>query len=214
MRGAAYIDAFNLYHAVADLGQPYLKWCNFWRLSEQFMRGHAKPLVRVVWCSAYRTGDTGAKARHRALKLAVEQCGVVTRFGHETNEPAHCRSCGSRWTIPREKATDMNLGLSVYQDAFDDVYDAAFIVTADTDQAATFAFIKERFPQKKLFVVTPPGRIPSKHLTALAGGQIKISERMLDESALPATVGTGINTVIRPTEYDPPIGWVHPDDRP
>jgi hypothetical protein len=178
------------------------------------MRGHAKPLVKVVWCSAYRTGNTGAKARHRAFRLALEQSGVTTKFGHETNEPAECRSCGYQWVIPREKATDINLALAAYQDACDDVYDAAFIVTADTDQAATLACIRHRFPQKKLFVVTPPGRQPSKHLTALADGNVKITERMLDESAFPASVGAGINTIIRPFEYDPPYDWVHPDDRP
>jgi hypothetical protein len=214
VRGAVYIDAFNLYHAVHGLGQNYLKWCNLWLLSENLMRGHAKPLVKVVWCSAYRTGNTGAKARHRSLKLALEQCGVTTKFGHETNEPAHCRGCGNQWTIPREKATDINLALAAYQDASDDIYDAAFIVTADTDQAATFAFIKERFPNKKLFTVTPPGREPSKYLTALADGKIKITERMLDDSALPAIVGTGVNAIIRPVEYDPPLGWVHPSLRP
>ena len=214
MRGAVYIDAFNLYHAVDDLGLNYLKWCNLWRLSEAIMRGHAKPLVKVVWCTAYRTGSTGAKARHRALKLALDLCGVTTEFGHEVSEPANCRECGNQWVIPREKATDINLALSAYRDAVDDVYDAAFIVTADTDQAATLAFIKRRFPAKKLFVVTPPGRPPSKYLTALADGKIQISERMLDDAALPAQVGVGVATIIRPSEYDPPLGWVHPDDRP
>lgn len=214
VRGAVYIDAFNLYHAVDDLGANYLKWCNLWRLSETIMKGHAKPLVKVVWCTAYRTGDTGAKARHRALKQALELCGVTPAFGHETREPAHCRQCGNRWDIPREKATDINLALSAYRDAVDNCYDAAFIVTADTDQAATFAFIKERFPNKKLFVVTPPGRALSKHLLALADGKIQITERMLDDCALPLQVGQGASTVTRPHEYDPPLGWVHPDDRP
>lgn len=214
MRGAVYIDAFNLYHAVDDLGMNHLKWCNLWKLSETIMKGHAKPIVKVVWCTAYRRGDTGAKARHRIFTDALKVCGVEPKFGHETNEPTECRRCGHRWEISREKATDINLALSVYQDAVDNMFDAAFIVTADTDQAATFAFVKQRFPQKRLYVVTPPGRELSKHLAALADGKIKITERMLDDCVLPRTVGTGIDTVHRPVEYDPPNGWVHPDDRP
>jgi hypothetical protein len=158
--------------------------------------------------------ERGTPAQRPATDRLSSHWSSVGKFGHETNEPAHCRGCGNQWTIPREKATDINLALAAYQDASDDIYDAAFIVTADTDQAATFAFIKERFPNKKLFTVTPPGREPSKYLTALADGKIKITERMLDDSALPAIVGTGVNAIIRPVEYDPPLGWVHPSLRP
>lgn len=214
MRGAVYIDAFNLYHAIDDLNLNYLKWCNLWRLSETMMKGHAKPLVKVAWCTAYRSGNTGAQARHRALKKALESCGVDVTFGHEIAEPAQCHSCGATWTIPREKATDINLALTVYQDAVDDVFDVAFIVTADTDQAATFNFVKRRWPHKRVITVTPPGRAPSKHLVNLADGKLQITERMLDDSVLPFLVGAGAATVTRPPEYDPPAGWVHPDDRP
>lgn len=119
-----------------------------------------------------------------------------------------------QWEIPREKATDINLALAAYEDAADDIFDTAFIVTADTDQAATFAFIKRRFPAKRLFVVTPPGRALSKHLLALADGKVQISERMLDDCVIPETIGEGVATVHRPHEYDPPAGWMHPDDRP
>lgn len=214
MRGAVYIDAFNLYHAIDDLNLNYLKWNNLWKLSETIMKGHAKPLVKVVWCSAFRRGDTGAKARHRKVAEAIKLCGVDIKLGHETMEPSQCPKCGHRWDIPREKATDINLALTAFQDAVDDVYDAAFFVTADTDQVATLNFIRERFPQKKLFVVTPPGRELSKHLFSLADGKISITERMLDDCVLPLSIGQGTATVFCPYEYEPPAGWVHPDLRP
>jgi hypothetical protein len=37
---------------------------------------------------------------------------------------------------PTEKATDINLALSVYDDAVQDAMDTAYLLTADTDQAA------------------------------------------------------------------------------
>jgi hypothetical protein len=216
VRGAVYIDAFNLYHAIDDKGPAYsyLKWSNLWRLSEAIAKGHSNPIVRVCWCSAYRRGDTGKKARHRFYVEALEIFGVITLMGHETQEPQRCPSCRHRWDTPREKATDINLALSVYEDALDDVYDVAFIVTADTDQAATLAFVKRRFPNKRLMIVTPPWRELSKHLLALADGKVNITERMLDDCVLPQIVTNGQRTVIRPKEYDPPADWVHPDDRP
>jgi len=215
VRGAVYIDAFNLYHAIDDLGLNYLKWCNLWKLGETIMKGHAKPTVKVVWCTAFRRGDQGAKTRHRAVADALRLYGVTPMFGHETLEPQECYRCRHKWDVPREKATDINLALCAYQDAVDNVYDAAFFVTADTDQAATLWFLKNRFPEKKLYSVTPPGRVLSKHLLSLSeGAKLKITERMLDDCVMPQTVGAGAATVWRPREYDPPVGWVHPDDRP
>lgn len=214
MRGAIYIDGFNLYHAIDDLNLNYLKWNNLWKLGEAVMKGHAKPLVKAVWCSAFRRGDEGAKSRHKALHDALKIEGVTVLMGHETQEPMKCPSCKSWWDVPREKATDINLALAAFQDGIDDIYDAAFFVTADTDQAATFSFLRKRLPHKKLFIVTPPKRDLSKHLFALADGKVTITERMLDDCVMREKVGEGAATVFRPREYDPPAGWMHPEDRP
>jgi len=34
----AYIDGFNLYHAIDELAQPHLKWLNLWALSSHLLR--------------------------------------------------------------------------------------------------------------------------------------------------------------------------------
>jgi len=215
MRGAIYYDGFNMYHALDDLGEPYLKWCNLRRLGELVARGHAKTIERAVFCTAYFPGDHGKRVRHEAYVNALAMVDVVTRFGHTTTEPMTCNDCGRRWDQPREKETDINLALALIEDAVDDLYDVAFLVTADTDQASTIKTFRRRFPNKTIINVVPPGRMPSKHLADLCHGKIKLSDRHFDECALPAVVQMdGVKTVYRPREYDPPAGWVHPDDRP
>lgn len=214
MRGAVYYDGFNMYHAVDDLGQPYLKWCNLRTLGELIARGHATTIERAVFCTAYFPGDHGKRVRHEAYVNALKLVGVETRFGHTTTEPMECKSCGHKWRQPREKETDINLSLALFEDAIDDVFDVAFLVTADTDQAATVSAFKRRFQNKRVINVIPPGREPSKHLADLCHGRVKLKERHLDECALPAIVmKQGERTIFRPKEYDPPQGWVHPDDR-
>lgn len=217
MRGAVYIDGFNLYHAVDDLAINHLKWCNFWRLSELIAKGHARSITKVVFCTAYFKGNHGKRARHEALVNASKLVGVETKLGHTTMEPMECKhpECGHKWDQPREKATDINLSLALISDAIDDVFDVAFLVTADTDQAATIATFKQRFPNKKIINVIPPGREPSKHLADLAHGKIKLTADHFDICTLPEmVVKEGHRSITRPREYNPPEGWVHFDDRP
>ncbi|ALR19184.1 NYN domain-containing protein [Sphingobium baderi] len=217
MRGALYIDGFNLYHAVDDLGVPHYKWCNFWKLAELISKGQARSITRVVFCTAYFKGDHGKRVRHEALVNAQAIVGVETKLGHTTTEPMKCKrhSCGHRWDQPREKETDINLSLSLFADACDDVFDVAFLLTADTDQAATISFFRNRFPDKRIVNVIPPGRMPSQHLANLAHGKIRMTANHLDTCALPEMVAKdGFKTIYRPAEYAPPPGWVHPDDRP
>lgn len=215
LRGAIYCDGFNMYHAVDDLHQPYLKWCNLHRLGSLIARGHAKSIEKAVFCTAYFPGDHGKRVRHEAFVKALAFVGVETRLGHTTTEPMSCVACERRWDAPREKKTDINLALAIMEDAFDNVFDVAFLVTADTDQASTVKMFKRRFPQKKIINVVPPGREPSKHLGNLCHSTIKLKAQQLDDCALPhAVTAEGQRTIYRPHEYDPPPGWVHPDDRP
>lgn len=216
-RGAFYVDGFNLYHAINDLKEPHLKWVSLWKLSELIARGHAKTVNRVVFCTAFFPGDHGKKVRHQAYIAAQQIEGVETCLGHTTTEPMHCRAdrCGHRWDAPREKETDINLALAAYSDAVDDIYDVCFVVTADTDQAATLKAIRKRWPGKKLITVVPPGRVPSKHLRDLSDSTIRLNKNHLDCCVLPSLVmREGSRTIARPPEYAPPKSWVHPDDRP
>jgi hypothetical protein len=204
VRGAVYIDGFNLYHAIDDLQQPYLKWVDLWSLGRRIIKGTADPLVKVVFCTAYRRGPEGKKSRHRAYLDALSLTGVVIEYGHEVHEPSSCPACGARWETPREKATDINLALRVYEDAHDDLFDVAFIVSADTDQAATFSYLKRRFPTKRFFTVAPPGRVLSQHLYNIANGKVVLKERDIHNAILPRDVTDGMTVVSRPPEYTPP----------
>jgi hypothetical protein len=105
-------------------------------------------------------GDHSKKIRHERLVRALKLVGVETVLGHFSHEDAKCRDCGSTWQKPTEKATDINLALSVYDDAVQDVMDTAYLLTADTDQAATAKLFAKRFPGKKLVSVSPPGPDP------------------------------------------------------
>lgn len=214
-RGGVYVDGFNVYHAIDDLGKPYLKWLDLRRLAEIFAVGHAHEIVRIVFCSAIFPGDFGKQKRQEAYIAALKATNVEVLLGHTTKEPAECRGCGNRWDQPREKETDINVALSLFSDAARGAIDVAFLVTADTDQAATLRFMRRLHPDIELVVVTPPGREKSKHLRDLSSKNIALTEAHVDLAVFPAMIRPEHGRLVTwPKEYAPPIGWIHPNDRP
>jgi len=215
LRGGVYVDGFNLYHALDDLQQPHLKWLNLRRLSEKFAKGHAHSIDQLVFCTAFFPGDFSKRKRHEAYNAAQVSQDAVVLLGHTTKEPMSCKSCKNRWDQPREKETDINVALAAFDHASRGVIDVVFLISADTDQAATLRFLRKSYPKIKLVVVTPPGREKSKHLRDLSDANIGLSIGDIDLALFPAMFHDKNGKLItRPTEYAPPPGWVHPDDRP
>src|SRR5664279_2305109 len=163
-RAAFYIDGFNLYHAVDDLGQPHLKWLDLWALSERLIDPENEELVRVTWCTATLSDDVQKMLRHRAYKKAVQSVGVIPVMGHFVNEEMECRACEATWLKPTEKQGDVNLAIHLIADAHQNHYDVAYLVTADSDQAATAKKFRTDFPGKRIISVAPPNRQHSKHI--------------------------------------------------
>lgn len=98
-----------------------------------------------VCSSALYPGDDSKRDRHERYKLALENVGVVTQFGHYIHEDTECRGCGREWKKPTEKETDIAVALALMLDAQDDVFDVAYAVSADSDQAATARAFQQRF---------------------------------------------------------------------
>lgn len=215
LRGGVYVDGFNLYHAIDDLGQPYLKWLSLRRLSKIFARGHAHSIDHIVFGTAFFPNDFAKRKRHEKYISALKSESVAVLEGHITPEPNHCRACGHKWDRPREKESDINVALSMYHHALTGMIDVAFLISADTDQAATLRFMKLNCPKVKRVVVTPPGRQKSKHLRDLSDANLQITLNDLDNSVFPMmfTAPSG-KLIVGPAEYAPPAGWVHPDVRP
>jgi hypothetical protein len=122
-----------------------------------------------------------------------------------------CNSCGHKWQISVEKQGDVNLALSIAADAEDDLFDVCYLVTADGDHAATARYLKERFPKKKLVLVTPPGRYHNRHIERMADQCVEIQTHHLEASLLPEMAKykqrfLGRKTIVpRPPVYDPPV---------
>jgi hypothetical protein len=205
-RAAVYIDGFNLYHPIREMNEPFLKWCNLWRLSELLCINNGLNLAKVVFCTAMPLHNPESLGRHRRFNNAQAASGVSVVEGHYVFNDEIGRHS--------EKQSDINVALSLMMDAVDDVYDWAILVSADSDQAATARFLKDRFPDKKLALVAPPDRKPPSKALPYADLDFTISKDLIERSLLPNFVPSPGGFIRRPREYDPPDGWLAPDQRP
>ena len=213
-RAAVFIDGFNLYHSIDDLDEPHLKWSNYWRMAELLI-GTDETVSMVLTATAFHP-DFNKRVRHQRHLKALENVGVRILQGHYAKEDVSCRQCGHLWKKNTEKEGDINLALALIDAAYNDLFDHAYLVTADSDHAATARLFAKRFPGKQMTSVSPPGRAHSRSILTYAKKAKRTLDRdLLDLSVFPkiVTSNSGLATVVRPHEYDPPVGWVHPDQR-
>lgn len=215
LRVQSYIDGFNLYHAVDDLHKSqvkqrlpslnHLKWLNLRSLSEAFVKSSQESLQEVYYFTAYAKWLPRAMVRHRAYVEALEACGVTPVFGHFKEKQRNCKRCGAQWTGHEEKGTDTNLVIQLVQEAHQDRFDKAIIITADSDMVPAIHMVLNTFPHKQILVCTPPDRHKiARELRSTVQTQ-RMKLRHLTNNLLPQTVyrQDGSIAAIRPTEYNP-----------
>jgi len=113
-----------------------------------------------------------------------------------------------------EKQSDINLALSLFQDAHANAYDCAYILSGDSDQAATARFLKDHFPNKFLIGVAPPN-IDVPHLVKqIADDHFVLTIDQVERAVFDGPVlGRSGKPIPRPPSYDPPLAWRHPNHR-
>lgn len=187
-----YIDGFNIYHAIHDLGQPKLKWLNLWSLSESFLR-QGEQLVGVKYFSAYQTKRADAYQRHRIYVKALVATGVTVEMGNFKYKHMSCRRCSSSWKQPEEKETDVHIAVSMVSDALLDNFDRGILISADSDLVPAKNLINRNCPHKEFFVAAPPGRYTAARALA---PKMEITVGRLRKNRLPDNITDPSGTII------------------
>jgi hypothetical protein len=211
-RVRCYIDGFNLYHAIARLGQDHLKWVNLRGLLENFIDPALHRIDRVAYFSAFATWLRGPHSRHVTYVRALQAVGVEPIMGKFYEKPRSCQRCNHQWIAHEEKSSDVNIAVSLVVDAYEDRYDRALLVSRDSDLAPAVRHMTARFPQKTVIVVAPPELKHSGELVlALPNTKrsryLKSIKRVhLERALLPREVtdAAGNIVAVRPPKYDPP----------
>jgi hypothetical protein len=179
-----YIDGFNLYFGMKEEGLNRFYWLDVHKLAQSFIRPQ-HTLQGVRYFSARISGGAGKQQRQSAYLQAVENLvGCTTHYGQYQNTSRQCTKCQHVDQVPNEKMTDVNLAVELLTDAFNNSFDTAIIVSADSDLSPPIEKVRLLFPQKKVMVAFPPGR-SSKRLMQIASGYFYISRSSLAQSQLP-----------------------------
>jgi len=204
-RVMAYVDGFNLFFGLRSKGWKKYYWLNLYAMAKALLKP-GQMLASVHFFTA-RLLDAGNNAPDRQrqntyLEALFSVSGVQTHFGQYLEKPGRCHQCGARWVTYEEKMTDVNIAVQMLSDAFDDRFDTAFLVSADSDLTTPVRQLRQRFPDKRVIAVFPPGR-QSYELKKAASGYLHLGADKLRQSQLPPQVKRSDGFVL-----ERPPSWV------
>jgi uncharacterized LabA/DUF88 family protein len=198
-RVVAYIDGFNLYFGLRDSKLQRYLWLNIRELAANLLL----PGQQLVVAKYFTSRISGAKAgsvgpiaqklndkRKRQLNYleALDTLtGFQTFFGHFLDKPSRCFACGNAWVAHEEKMTDVNIATEMLADAYQNRFDVALLISADSDLVPPVKAIRKLFASKRVIVAFPPGR-SSAHLKQAANASLTIGRGTLKNSQFPDRV--------------------------
>ena len=190
LRVISYIDGFNLYFGLRDKDWRKYYWLDLVAMSKALL----KPEQTLVHCHYFTArirdhgyGGQSVERQKTWLDALNARQGISCHFGHYLLKKTKCRKCGACWPAPEEKMTDVNIASRLIVDAYENKYDSALIVSADSDLATPIRLIQEKFPEKKLIVAFPPKR-RSDELAKRTNGYLRIGADKLKNNLLPNEV--------------------------
>jgi hypothetical protein len=213
MRTNVYIDGFNLYYGSVK-GTPY-KWLNleaFCRTSFPLPRNQINRIRYFTAQVSARPNDPQQPQRQQAYLRAIGTIPCLSvhlgkYLQKPTRMPLHPPPAVGRKTVKvmksEEKGSDVNLACYLLVDAFDCDFDAAVVISNDSDLAEPIRLVRRKF-NKPVIVLHPCslGRSPSFELQKVATKSVMLSPALLASCQFPVTL-TDANgrTIHKPSSW-------------
>ncbi|MCX6841286.1 MAG: NYN domain-containing protein [candidate division WOR-3 bacterium] len=206
-RVIAYIDGFNMYHALegdTTGGQRgkyrKYKWLDYPALAKCFIGGQ-DTLEKVYLFTALATWDQDKVNRHSLYLRVLRRRGVEVVMGRFKRRTRRCTECHKVYRTFEEKLTDVNIAIYLFRGAMLDEYDKAIIISGDTDSLPALRMVRELFPNKEVGVVLPIER-KSEDLKQECDFYIHMNEHHLARSQLPDEIDDpGRGKIRRPATW-------------
>ncbi len=199
-----YVDGFNLYYGCLK-GTPY-RWLDLLNLSRLLLPAH--DILQIKYFTALvtsRTANPDQAIRQqtylRALQTIPNLQIIYGHFlSHEIMMPLAPPLTGYVKVIKtEEKGSDVNIAVHLISDGFRNAYDAAVVVSNDSDLLPPIKFVKDELG--KLVGILNPQKHPSVVLAATAHFVKNIRPGVLNSSQFPATLSDAQGRFTKPTRW-------------
>ena len=192
-RVIVYIDGFNLYFGLKDSGWKRYYWLNIGEVSKQLLKPFQVYQKTKYFTSRISFPPDKVKRQNTYLEALMTLPDISIYFGTYRTNTIECNLCKNLIPFPNEKMTDVNIAVEMLSDAFNDAYDTAMLISADSDLSGTIRKIKTLFPHKKIVAAFPPKRF-SFQISQLVDSYFTIGRKKLANSVFP-------DIVIKPDGY-------------
>jgi len=201
IRVIAYVDGFNLYYGLREKGWKRYYWLNIKELVTRLLKENQQLIVTKYFTARISGPPDKRKRQTIFLEALATLSDFKIYYGHYLSKNITCRNCGQSWQGFEEKMTDVNIATEMLIDAFENRFDTALLVSADSDLVTPVNTIKKMFPKKRIIVFFPPNRF-SANLKTAADVQLSLGHGLLTKSQFPETLTKSDGIVLKhPSEW-------------
>lgn len=201
-RVIAYVDGFNLYHGLMDAQLGSSRWLDLVGMSRSLLEPNQRLVLVRYFTTRIRNRPDKEERQSTYIDALLSRGGLRIDFGFFLSKRGECRRCGTKWPDYEEKKTDVNIAVRLLNDALDDRFDTALVISGDSDLVPAVESVRARYPTKRLIAVFPPRR-SSGHLARVAHASFAIGDDKIRGNRLPDPVKTAGGIELRA-----PTGWM------
>ncbi len=202
-----YVDGFNLYYG-ALRGTPY-KWLDINDLCRRLLPRHRIALIKYFTARvSARPGDPAQPTRQQTYLRALRSLpNLEIVFGHFLSREcfmplADCPPGAQRYVKvikTQEKGSDVNIATHLLRDGFRDQYEAAVLVTNDSDLVEPVRIVTREL--KRVLGILNPHRRASRVLAREASFVRSIRKGVLRASQFPAELRDAHGVIRKPDRW-------------
>ncbi len=185
-----YVDGFNLLYGMKAVAQKRYYWLDLHKLAESLLRDQ-QTLTKIRYFTArvYPDADDQDNVTRQTVYLEALQThpNLTIHLVYFQPQEVKCFKCGAVRQTFEEKMTDVNISVVLLNDAQDDLFDTAMIVSGDNDLVGPVEAVLNRYPAKRVLIAFPPRR-SSVNLRDVATAYLMIGQNNLRNSQLPDQV--------------------------
>ncbi len=205
-----YVDGLNFHNALMNSRElQQYRWLNFVQLFE-IMRPN-DDIIAVKYFTSFR--DTAGGERFEYYINALSKFNTKFEYlsgkcidGTRICGVRDCRYRGKRdYTQCEEKQTDVNIALSMLDDAYQNLCDTMVLVSGDSDLIPAIKLVKKRFENIRVNVNVPgpdDRQARASEIRETADNEGRVPEKLIPVCQLPDTFDVSGKTYSRPPAWE------------